>query len=177
MRYLVFFVILVLSAAGNCTSLEVPLGDKLRDAHLSPFAPGELSGGKGPIPNQAAVQVINEKLRPFRNQDGLLGFLSIGSIFAVDEVVVSESFGERTQIKTAFSFSGKQSRAEVLRDLTALILAEKSQAGLKSVTSCVRGSYWYEREAWGYEACYEQDADGNWVMTSYRTWRAREQEP
>lgn len=168
---------LVLSAAGNCTSFEVPLGDKLRKDHVSPFAPGELSGGNGAVPNQSAVQVINEKLRPFHTQHGVLGFLEIGNIFAVDKVVVCESVGEKTQIKTAFSFSGKQSRAELLQELTTLVGAEKSLSGLKSVTACVQGSYWYEREAWGYEACYEQDADGNWVLTSYHTWRVHEQEP
>ena len=143
----------------------------------APFAPGELSGGKGPIPNQSAVQVINEKLRSFRSPDGELGFLDIGNIFAIDKVVVFESFGENAQIKTAYSFLGKQNRAEVIRQLTTHVRAEKSVSGLKSVTACVQGSYWYQREAWGYEACYEQDADGNWVMTSYHTWRAREQEP
>ncbi len=175
MRYLVLILMFLLSSPANCTSYELPLGNKLRNDHVSPFAPGELSGGKGAAPDHSAVQVINEKLRPFRGQKGALGFLEIGNIFAVDKVVVCESFGG-TEIKTAFSFSDKQSRTEVLQEIATLVQPKKSLPGLKT-TACVQGSYWYQREGWGYEACYEQDADGNWIMTSYHTWRINQQEP
>lgn len=140
------------------------------------FDRASLIAGDGAVPNSNAIKAMNQRIDPFRKCAGDVGFLDVGKVFPMEKVVVTEDFGD-TKIATSYNLDASGGKARDIDALQTALQVVKSSVGLKSVTACVSGSYWFELEAWRYVACYERDADRNWVLVSFKTWPARFQEP
>ena len=167
MRTLLIMLCLTFSAMAFGSATGGPLGDAMLEGKVSPFPANAFSGKSGPTPDPSGIKEIQNILSPYLVLEGDLGFLEISDIFSISSVEISEKYSDHTTIKQVFHLSGKNRESVILRLQNAVDSARLS-AAIKSIVSCVTGSFWEAVRSWGYEACYTLNHEGEWVLTSYR---------
>ncbi len=177
MKVILAMFVLIFSTVVYGSSIGSPNGDLMFEAKVSPFPDNVMSGGNGAAPDPANIQGIVKYLSPYLVLKGDLGFLEISELLSVSRIDISEHVGKDTVITTSYSFNTKESRESVISRVQEAVVSAKSSAGVSSITSCVRGSFWSNGRSYEYEACYMLNHKGEWIQISYRHWPIGTQEP
>lgn len=170
MRTLLIMLFLTFPAIAFGSATEQPFGDLILEGNKSPFPASAFSGKSGPTPDPSGVKEIQNILSPYLVLTGDLGFLKISEVLSISSVEISEKHSDNTTIKQSFHFSGEKNKESTALQLQNIVDSARSSFTIKSLVSCVTGSFWEAGRSWGYEACYILNHRGEWVLISYRQW-------